>query len=244
MPESIRLVIVVEGPTEAKFVRQILAPHLGQFGVAATPSVVGKAKASDRGLSGSGVRGGYPYADWRRDLRNVLRSDPGRNLRVSTLCDLYGLPADFPDRAHQPADAHTGSRCERLEQAMVRDITGSSDDCGVWRLIPYIQSHEFEALVLAASHGLVDLFDADDQRAGLLTLQAEIYGIPPEDINDSKETSPSHRLRRLIPDYRKALHGPDAIELAGLPAVRSLCPRFDQWLSLLESLGQGDHPPA
>ena len=243
MPESIRLVIVVEGPTEAKFVRQILAPHLGQFGVAATPSVVGKAKASDRGLSGSGVRGGYPYADWRRDLRNVLRSDPGRNLRVSTLCDLYGLPADFPDRAHQPADAHTGSRCERLEQAMVRDITGSSDDCGVWRLIPYIQCHEFEALVLAASHGLFALFDADDQRAGLVTLQADISGIPPEDINDSPQTSPSHRLRRLIPGYRKPLHGPDAIEKAGLPAVRAVCPRFHQWLSRLETLGQGGHAP-
>jgi len=236
MPELIRLIIVVEGPTEANFVRRILAPHLGRFGVVAAPSIVGKAKASDRGLSGSGVRGGYPYADWRRDLRNVLRSDPGRNLRVSTFCDLYGLPDDFPDRRHQLGDANPGSRCARLEQVIVHDITGSNDDCGVWRLIPYIQSHEFEALVLAASHCLGDLFDADDQRAGLLTLQADISGIPPEDINDSPLTSPSHRLRRLIPGYRKAVDGPDAIELAGLHAVRSVCPRFNHWLSRLESL--------
>ena len=238
MPELIRLIIVVEGPTEANFVRRILAPHLDRLGVAAAPSVVGKAKASDRGLSGIGVRGGYPYADWRRDLRNVLRSDPGRNLRVSTLCDLYGLPDDFPDRGHQPGDANPGSRCGRLEQAMVRDIAGSSDDCGVWRLIPYIQSHEFEALVLAATHCLVDLFDADDQRAGLLTLQAETSGIPPEDINDSPLTSPSHRLRRLIPGYRKAVDGPDAIELAGLHTVRTVCPRFNDWLSRLERLAE------
>ena len=236
MPELIRLIIVVEGPTEANFVRRILAPHLRRMGVAAAPSVVGKAKASDRGLSGSGVRGGYPYADWRRDLRNVLRSDPGGNLRVSTLCDLYGLPDDFPDRGYQPGDANPGTRCARLERAMVCDIAGSSDDCGVWRLIPYIQSHEFEALVLAASHCLVDLFDADDQRAGLLNLQADISGIPPEDINDSPLTSPSHRLRRLIPGYRKAVDGPDAIEMAGLHAVRSVCPRFNDWLSRLESL--------
>ena len=236
MPEMIRLIIVVEGPTEANFVRRILTPHLGRFGVVAAPSVVGKAKASDRGLSGSGVRGGYPYADWRRDLRNVLRSDPGRNLRVSTLCDLYGLPDDFPDRGHQPGDANPCSRCARLEQAMLRDIAGSSDDCGVWRLIPYIQSQEFEALVLAASHCLVELFDADDQRAGLLNLQADISGIPPEDINDSPLTSPSHRLRRMISGYRKAVDGPDAIELAVLHAVRSMCPRFNHRLSRLESL--------
>ena len=119
---------------------------------------------------------------------------------------------------------------------MVRDIIGTSDDCGAWRLIPYIQSHEFEALVLAVSHCLADLFDADDQRAGLVSLQVEISGIPPEDINDSPLTSPSHRLRRMIPGYRKAVDGPDASELAGLDAVRSLCPRFNQWLSCLESL--------
>ena len=109
------------------------------------------------------------------------------------------------------------------------------------RLIPYIQSHEFEALVLAASRCLVDLFDADDQRVGLVMLQAEIADIPPEDINDSPLTSPSHRLRRLIPGYRKAVDDPDAIELAGLQAVRSLCPRFDQWLFRLESMG--NQPP-
>ena len=126
MPELIRLIIVVEGPTEANFVRRILAPHLGRFGVVAVPSIVGKAKAANRDLSGSGVRGGYPYADWRRDLRNALRSDPGRNLRVSTLCDLYGLPDDFPDRAHQPGDADPGSRCARLERARRRDKSGTS----------------------------------------------------------------------------------------------------------------------
>jgi hypothetical protein len=35
MPELIRLIIVVEGATEANFVRRILAPHLGRFGVVA-----------------------------------------------------------------------------------------------------------------------------------------------------------------------------------------------------------------
>jgi len=125
---------------------------------------------------------------------------------------------------------------------MLREITGSDDDCGAWRLIPYIQSHEFEALVLAVSHCLADLFDADDQRSGLVMLQADIAGIPPEDINDSPLTSPSHRLIRLIPGYRKVVHGPDAIELAGLQSVRSRCPRLDHWLSRLESLGDQPAP--
>ena len=236
MAPSIRLILIVEGPTEANFVRQVLAPHLGRFGVVAVPSIVGKAKAADRGLSGHGVRGGYPYADWRRDIRTALRSNPGRDVRVSTLCDLYGLPEDFPDRSHRAGDVNPVVRCTRLEQAMAQDIAGSNDNYGVWRFIPYIQSHEFEALVLGCLQGLLDLYDADDQRVGVTTLQGEISGIPPEDINDSPQTSPSHRLRRLVPGYRKSVDGPDAIELAGLHAVRSLCPRFDQWLSCLERL--------
>ncbi len=60
MAPSIRLILVVEGPTEANFVKRILAPHLCRFGVVAVPSIVGKAKAADRGLSGQGVRGGFP----------------------------------------------------------------------------------------------------------------------------------------------------------------------------------------
>jgi hypothetical protein len=121
---------------------------------------------------------------------------------------------------------------------MASDIAGSNDDHGAWRFIPYIQSHEFEALVLACPQSLLELYDADDQRSGVTNLQAAICGIPPEEINDSPQTSPSHRLLSLIPGYRKAVDGPDAIELAGLQAVRLLCPRFDQWLSSLEDLGQ------
>ena len=94
---------------------------------------------------------------------------------------------------------------------------------------------------------------ASRRRPDILSYQVEV-AIDPQSgklsVEDERlehltaNRKPRHRLRRLIPGYRKALDGPDAIELAGLPAVRSLCPRFDQWLSLLESTGQGDHPPA
>lgn len=89
---------------------------------------------------------------------------------------------------------------------------------------------------------LLDLYVADDQRVGVTTLQAEVSGIPPEDINDSPQTSPSHRLRRLVPSYRKSVDGLDAIEWVGLHVVRALCPRFDPWLSCLESLAGQPSP--
>lgn len=231
-----RLIIVVEGQTERNFVNRVLRPHLQQFGITVSATVVGKAQAADRGRSGPGTRGGNRYAEWKRDIRNCLNSNRGPDFRLTTLCDLYGLPDDFPGWAAQPGDQDTAARCERLEQALKNDIED-------WRFSPYIQRHEFEALVLAAQACLGDLFDADDQLSGLASLRSEVAGMAPEEINDSPKTAPSKRLLRQIPGYRKSEDGPDAIELAGLSSVRDQCPRFDAWLTGLEIWGLFEDQP-
>jgi hypothetical protein len=237
MPASpTQLIIVVEGQTEDNFVSRILAPHLGCFGISTSSTIVGKVKAKARGLSGSGVRGGFRFADWKKDIRNCLTTNSKRQRRVTTLCDLYGLPDDFPGLAFEAGDRNTDDRCARLEREMSSAI-GGAEEVGIWRFMPYIQRYEFEALVLAAADSLKTVFNAEDQLAGLSALQSEIAGLPPEEINDSPMTAPSKRLLSRIPGYRKPLHGPDAIEEAGLSVVRSQCPRFDQWLSSLERLG-------
>jgi hypothetical protein len=83
---------------------------------------------------------------------------------------------------------------------------------------------------------LDDLYDSPDDLDGLARLQGEMAPLQPGEINDSKETAPSKRLKSMIPSYTKAQHGPDVIELAGLEHVRSRCPRFHAWLNHLESL--------
>lgn len=222
-----RLIVAVEGPTEDNFVRRILRPHLWSYGIAVSSTIVGKAKAAARGNKGKGARGGGCYSDWERDIRNCLKDNPSRDFRLTTLFDLYGLPNDFPDRDRIASDCSQADRCDRLEQAMASRI----DD---WRFIPYLQLHEFEALVIACLPDLEALYDAPDQLAGLARLQAEVASQAPEEINDSTETAPSKRLNRLIPGYSKIQHGPDVIERAGLTHVRSRCPRFDNWLTRLE----------
>ena len=229
-PAPKRLIVVVEGPTESNFVNRVLRSHLLRSGIAATATIVGKAKAADRGRSGPGTRGGNRYADWKRDIRNCLASNRSSDFQLTTLCDLYGLPDDFPGWESQPGDQDTAARCDRLEQAL-------KDDIADWRFTPYIQRHEFEALVLAAQDCLGDLFEAADQLSGLVRLRFDIAGMAPEEINDSPTTAPSKRLLGRIPGYRKSEDGPDAIELVGLPSVRSQCPRFDAWLTSLELWG-------
>jgi hypothetical protein len=224
-----RLIVVVEGQTEEAFVREVVCPHLqalGLYDVSAT--IVGKITAQRRGHNN---RGGGSYKHWRKDIQRILQA-PSPDLRVTTLFDLYGLPDDFPDLETHKTDTDTNNRCTALQEALRRDINDA-------RFIPYLQRHEFEALVLASLGSLRELLDAQDDLDGVDALAREIAETPPEEINDGRETAPSKRLDAHIPSYRKTLHGPLATADTGLELIRQTCPRFGAWLDALEQLYKG-----
>ena len=105
------------------------------------------------------------------------------------------------------------------------------------RFTPYVQLHEFEALLFVNPTCANDWLQG--KPAQLAALQAALAECgEPEAINDRPETSPSHRLKAQYPHFDKKLHGPDIVELTGLPAIRQACPRFDRWITQLEQLGQ------
>lgn len=226
----IHLIAVVEGPTEEGFFNALLKPHLGSFGVVASASLAGKLIAQKRGHIGRRSRGGGHFRHWRDDILRILSEDRRDARRVTSLFDLYGLPDDFPELEAQRLVQDTNRRCEDLQRAFAEAVNDR-------RFIPYIQRHEFEALVLAALPCLRGLLDAKDSLTGLDRLAGEIRGLAPEDVNDGPETAPSKRLKRHVPGYSKTLHGPLATEGAGLAALRQACPRFDGWVHQLESLG-------
>jgi hypothetical protein len=116
-----------------------------------------------------------------------------------------------------------------------------AESVGDWRLIPYLQRHEFEALVLACLRPLRELLDPSDH-ARLDELKASLGQMGPEDVNDGNQTAPSKRLQTSIPGYQKTLHGPLALEATGLATVRAACPRFDAWVRTLESLAGTSQP--
>lgn len=78
---------------------------------------------------------------------------------------------------------------------MGRDI----DD---WRLIPYLQRHEFEALVLASLDALKEVLDPEEHQ-GVRVLLALIAAIKAEDVNDGEDTAPSKRLEATSRAIRK-----------------------------------------
>jgi hypothetical protein len=224
----IRLHVVVEGRTEELFVTQTLAGHLAGHDVFATPITVTTRRDP---ITGTKIgKGGGHWKHWRRDIRRLFL-DGSSDVRFTTVFDLYGLPSDFPKlEIHRPC-ADTVMRAELLEQAMAEDLQDR-------RLIPYLQRHEFEALVLAGLDQLRSVLDTVEDLTGLDALRADIGHTLPEEIDDGAETAPSKRLIRHVPSYQKSVHGPLVVGAVGLGRLRAACPRFDSWITRLERLSE------
>lgn len=221
----IDLYLLVEGQTEEAFAKSVLGPHLERFAVAVTPMIV---KTSVDPITGQKRRGGGRWKHWHADLHRLTTTQRRAEARFTTLFDLYGLPGDFPGLEQHGTDRDTLRRAASLEAAMAQAV----DD---HRFIPYLQRHEFEALVLACLPQLAEFLEPGD-RPTVDALRKTLGSLAPEEVNDGPETAPSKRLLASVPGYRKTLHGVYACESAGVAVLRAMCPRFDGWVTRLEAL--------
>jgi len=224
--------VVVEGQTEMAFVSEVLVPHLAER-LRIWPALVRK----------PGQPGGVPH--WlvaRRDILNHLKSGAGkRAVHVTTMFDYYGMPTDWPGRDNAPTKAHA-ERAPSIEAAMQVDIAtalGTGFDDRLFR--PYVQMHEFEALLFTDLLKLREPFPERDRE--LERLAAETSGLAPEEINDTHATAPSHRIIAHIPEYERAKRraAPVALASIGLAKLRAACQHFDSWVAWLESLASTGH---
>lgn len=209
-----RLFIVVEGQTEEAFVKELMTPYFMQSGIYdIRPVLIQTSK---------GHKGGFVnYVHLKNDLLRLLKSQ-GPDVVVTTFVDFFRCP-ELPN---QNDIDMLPSHIQKVE-AMEKSI---SDDINDWRFIPYIQLHEFEALLFSSANGFEMYFD--DQ------ISKEIQGIidsfdNPEEINSSPEAAPSKRLIRIIPYYDKVIYGNIVALEIGLPAILSKCPRFRSWIDSL-----------
>lgn len=200
----IRLGVVVEGQTEAEFVGRVLAKSLRHAGVEPT-AIPLRGKVSVQTLSNN-----MQHAFWSFDA-------------VTSLVDFYGF--------HGKGEATVTALEDQVRQ-QVHSRIGS--DSAARRVFPYVQKHEFEALLftdVAAFSAINAPADAIDKlraaRSGFAT---------PEDIDDDPATAPSKRIAAVVPRYHKVRDGANVAAAVGLPAMRAACPRFNAWLTRLESL--------
>jgi hypothetical protein len=207
--------VLCEGPTEQNFVTQVIRPHLSEYRVYA------QAEPLCRGRSGV-VRWEALYA--------AIKADVGRSREhqyVTTLLDLYALP-DYPGDSKAQGEKGT-LRADRIEAAMAAALPSP-------RFIPYVQVHEFEALVFVDLDELPSAFPDGEANGAPAALRRDLGDLAPEEINDHPETAPSKRLLRAIPMYKKPIAGPQITARIGLPRLRAACPHFNGWVAKLEKL--------
>jgi hypothetical protein len=211
----IRLLVLVEGQSEETFVRDLIAPELLNRRVSATPILLG------------GVTG---YARLKRDLVRLVRHDQSDDARFTTMIDLFRLPQDFPGLAAAAGTGDPLERAEELERYWHADV-------GDHRFIPYIQVHEFEALVFSDPKQILLAHPGRMKEAGALAAVRAGYASP-EHIDDGPATAPSKRILALVPGYSKPTSSALILRSIGLARLRQECAHFNQWLTRLEGCGR------
>lgn len=110
-----------------------------------------------------------------------------------------------------------------MEKAIKNDIND-------WRFYPYIQLHEFEAVLFSSDKGFIKYFDEDNA----LELQEIVDKYEnPEDINSTPDGAPSKRLLRIVPEYDKVMYGNIIALEIGITMILDRCPRFKEWVNTL-----------
>ena len=221
----IRLNLTVEGQTEETFVRRVLAPYLGLLSVGAYVRCV-----TTRRKKGIKYRGGMiPYPRVKKEMERWMKEDRGDDARFSTMFDLYQLPTDFPGYEEASRSGDPYEKVKLLEGSLAKEMGDS-------RFIPYIQLHEFEALLLSDPKKLDSQFDHSNAVERITMLVSQFSS--PELIDDGIETAPSKRIAAEIPAYAsvKRSAGPLVAERIGLQTMRAKCCHFGEWIRKLEVL--------
>lgn len=216
-----RLIIICEGETEQAFCKTNLQLHLQIKGIYLQTPLIKRS------------RGGIvKWPILKQQIETHLKVDA--SAFVTTFIDYYGLYSkhDFPNWDTSEKITDRNIRMETLEKGMHDDINQNLRH----RFIPYLQLHEFEGLLFNDINIIYSQIPPSDI-VGKPELEKTFADYTnPEMINNVRETSPSHRLGRIIKGYNKVVYGDILAEAIGLERIRNKSPRFHNWISKIESL--------
>ena len=216
-----RALVLVEGQTEERFVKDVLSPHLRAVELYITPTILATKRLKD----GTKFRGGVStYAKFRGDVMRLVQGSGGA--LVTSMLDYYGLPSDFPGMSSRPPGT-AQTRAAHVENAIYQDVAVSN-------FTPFLMVHEFEALLFSDPVILPAVLVAERRPAAVAFAALCGACVNPEEINEGPNTAPSKRLVAFFPEFRKLLHGPTAAGRIGLNIIRGRCPRFSGWIDFLE----------
>ena len=223
--------VLCEGQTEERFVKKVLRPYLKDFGVVVKAQLLLTNKQKN-------IRGGMiSYERAKTDLKLWMKQHDKRTYEThyfTTMFDLYKLPDDFPgyEEARKTADCYAMVR--KFEEEFGKDIT-------YCRFIPYIQLHEFEALVFCGLAYLLEDYSDMTKEIEQLEKIVDEYEGNPEKIDEGSETAPSKRIIKFFEakhHYDKAKSGELVTEKVGISGLKKKCPHFKEWIERLENMSK------
>ncbi|MFT6961794.1 MAG: hypothetical protein ACJAWV_001516 [Flammeovirgaceae bacterium] len=223
------LYIIVEGQTELEFMNRLMIPYWRtQLGYQNNiqPIIVQ--------MSG----GGHGFNNIEH-FKNTI--EPIMNYQnapfITSFIDYYGINSEkkMPGYKDCQKKANAQERITCLEAKLQEAVQQINE----YRFfIPYIQLHEFEALLFSDSEGFA--YEAEGIKQVVATVASDFK--TPEDINDSYETAPSKRLEEIYRSHKekfsKVADGNDIAEEIGIGKMMEQCPRFRMWAeSIISRLG-------
>lgn len=222
--------VLCEGQTEQGFVEEVLRPYLQTQGVAGVKSIL---ITTNKKKNARGGMLSYNQAKTDLELLQKIRIDGEYERHVfTTMFDLYALPDDFPGYKTAQTISEPYARVAALETAFAEAINNE-------RFIPYIQLHEFEALLFCGIDYLTKRYPHCEKRCEQLKRALEETGNP-ELINSSPQTAPSKRIIRAIEgdnkrhyNYNKPATGKDVTKSIGMNELRAQCSHFNEWIEKL-----------
>lgn len=204
-----RLVFIVEGDTEIILVEKLIMPYILNLGINIpmnVQTIVTNRKQHKKG-------GVSSYGKFRNE-----RTLSQGNVIVTTFIDFFKLPTDFPNFT-----LDSKYICE-IENGILNDFESNQF------LIPYIQSHEVEALMFSERTGFELVIDDDQKLKEIDEIMTQYPN--PEEINNSPENAPSKRLSKIF-NYDKVSDGELIFDSIKIESILEKCPRFKSWIENL-----------
>ena len=212
-----RLVFIVEGECEQRFINEHLIKYLSyKF-----PGISMHAQKITTNRKKHVKGGNIDYTLFKNELQRTVAQG---GVMVTTFLDFFRLPSDYPGYTR---DANLINDVENAIRMDCGDVVSAEF------FLPYIQKYEFETLLFANCSGFAGIVDEKQQQKILDIVQDKKFSTP-EDINGGQETAPSKRLLTIF-NYRKVLDSALVLKDVDIEDLRSRCPRFDLWVSKLET---------
>lgn len=225
MSTRMKIHVLCEGQTEMAFVNQVLAPYMQDKDVLCDASTL----TSRTNGAETGGRVSLEKMHLELGLLMKQRDNAETIHRYTTMFDLYKFPVSYPAEGRMWTPLQ---KVEYIEKLMSNGHDG--------RFFPYVQMHEFEALVFASLDNLTKVVPADVLKKCSKPLEKALKEAQgnPEFVDGGEATSPSKRLidsfKNVKKHYAKTSDGLKMIQESGIDNLKERCPHFGKWIKQLD----------